>query len=167
MIIDNDKGFGYTSTSRCTVRDQTKPRLSPFPPKIILNVWMTVSSKFCNILNCMAESTVYAYTDRPYLVIPVYMPRSRGPDKVKPVNGHSNTPNFHLETIKTTRKYFLVFGVHKDESCAIQQDPMGPFHFRGSSLENWNIEFFTDRIKLTRLNANTIYIFKIVLLEPE
>ena len=34
---------------------------------------------------CIAESTVYAYTDRPYLVIPVYMPCSRGPDKVKPV----------------------------------------------------------------------------------
>ena len=36
---------------------------------------------------CIAESTVYANTDRPYLVIPVYMPCSRGPDKVKPVNG--------------------------------------------------------------------------------
>ena len=64
------------------------------------------------LVNCIAESTVYAYTDRPYLVIPVYMPCSRGPDKVKPVNGHSNTPCLHLETIKTTRKYFLVFEVN-------------------------------------------------------
>ena len=40
-------------------------------------------------MHCIAESTVYAYTDRPYLVIPVYMPCSRGLDKVKLVNGHS------------------------------------------------------------------------------
>ena len=77
------------------------------------------------IIYCIAESTVYAYTDRPYLVIPVYMPCRRGPDKVKPVNGHSSTPYLHLETIKTARKHFLVFEVHEDESCAIQQDPMG------------------------------------------
>ena len=61
---------------------------------------------------CIAESTAYAYTDRPYLVIPVYMPCSRGPGMVKPVNGHSNTPYSHLKTIKTTRKHFLVFEVH-------------------------------------------------------
>ena len=30
---------------------------------------------------------MFAYTDRPYLVIPVYIPCSRGPDKIKPVNG--------------------------------------------------------------------------------
>ena len=74
---------------------------------------------------CIAESKVYAYTDHPYLVTPVYMPCSRGPYKVKPANGHSNTPYLHLETIKTTRKHFLVFEVHQDESYAIQQDPMG------------------------------------------
>ena len=39
---------------------------------------------------CIAESTVYAYTDRPYLVIPVYMPCSRGPDKVEPPNQYKS-----------------------------------------------------------------------------
>ena len=77
---------------------------------------------------CIAESTVYVYTDRPLLVIPIYMPCSMRPDKVKPVNGHSTTPYFHLETIKTTMKHFLVFEEHKDKSCAIQQDPM--CHYR-------------------------------------
>ena len=47
---------------------------------------------------------MYAYTDCPYIVIPVYMPCIRGPDKLKPVNRHSNTQYSHLETIKATRK---------------------------------------------------------------
>ena len=62
--------------------------------------------------HCIAESMVCAYMDRPYLVITVYKPCSRGPDKVKLVNGHSTTLHFHLETIKTTKNHFLVFEVH-------------------------------------------------------
>ena len=60
----------------------------------------------------IAESAVYACTNHTYLVIPVYMPCSKGPIKVKPVNGHSVTLYFHLETFKRTKKNFIVFEVH-------------------------------------------------------
>ena len=62
--------------------------------------------KYLYLYICIAESTVYAYTDRPYLVIPVYMPCSRGPDKVKPVNGHSNTPYLHLWDYQNNKETF-------------------------------------------------------------
>ena len=58
---------------------------------------------------------------------PVYQPCSNGPDKVfinRVPNGHSvnDDSHFHLKIIETTRKYFLAFEVHEDESCAIKQD---------------------------------------------
>ena len=64
------------------------------------------------LLYCIAESTMYAYTDRPYLVIPDNMPCGMGQDKIKQENGHSDTPNVHFEAMKTTRKHFLVLEVH-------------------------------------------------------
>ena len=35
---DNDEGFGYMSTSRCTAQNETKPRPFPFPTMIIPNI---------------------------------------------------------------------------------------------------------------------------------